>query len=186
VVVILLSQVSAQNNLSTAEGRASFYSKAPVSDVDAQNDNVKMDLDPKSGDLSIDMNMRDFKFKSEKMGKDAEKKYLETEKFTKASFKGKIQGNIQYDKPGTYSAVAAGKLTLHGVTKDIKEKGTVTVVGKGKVKLHSQFMLALKDFSIDQPEILGKKMTAESMKVTIEGTLTSGVDSASKKKGSKN
>lgn len=183
MAVVLVFQVSAQNKLSTAQGHASFYCKAPVSDVDAQNGNVKMDLDPKSGDLSVDMNMSDFQFKSEKMGKDAETKYLETEKFPKAAFKGKIQGNIKYDKPGTYSAIATGKLTLHGVTKDIKEKGTVTVVGKGRVKLHSQFMLALKDFNIDQPEILGKKMTAESMKVTLDATLVEGgSDSASKRK----
>src|ERR1044071_3999414 len=183
IAVILLSQVSAQDRLSTSQGHITFYSKAPVADVDATNENVHVELNTKNKELFINMNMHDFQFKSEKMGRDAEKKYLETGKFTKASFKGKLEGNINFDKPGSYDAVAVGKMTVHGVEKNIKEKGKVTVVGKGNVKLHSEFTLPLKEFSIDQPEILGKKMTEESVKVTLTATLASGgTDSASKKK----
>lgn len=181
-VIFLWLELAAPNTLSTERGHISFYSKAPVADVDAQNANVKISLNTKDGELTIDMNMSDFQFKSEKMEKDAENKYLETVKFTKAGFKGKILGKIDYDKAGTYDAVAVGKLRIHGVERDFKEKGVVMVGGKGHVKIQTAFMLALKDFNISTPKILGKKMTQESVKVSIEATLTDGKDTAYRNK----
>lgn len=181
--VILVSLELSAQKLATDKGHISFFAKAPVADVDAHNGNVKVLLDTKGQDLVIDMNMSDFQFKSEKMEKDAEKRYLETRTFTKAGFKGKIQSKIEIDKPGSYEAVAIGKLTVHGVEKEFKQKGLVTVDENGQVKIHAEFMLAIKDFNIKTPEILGKKMTEENVKVTIDATLTGeGSDTASKRK----
>src|ERR1041385_3426471 len=124
ISILLLSAAYAQDKLVTDKGHVSFFANAPVADVDARNEQVKMELNTKSGELVINMAMTDFKFKSEKMGRDAEKKYLETEKFTKASFKGKVEGKVDYKKAGSYPVVAVGKMTVHGVEKDLKEKGT--------------------------------------------------------------
>jgi hypothetical protein len=172
IAVIFLSWELRENTLSTERGHISFFSKAPVADVDAINDNVNVTLNTKSGELIISMNMGDFQFKSEKMEKDAEKKYLETARFTKAGFKGKLQGSIDYAKAGNYNAAAVGKLSIHGVEKDFNRKGKVSVDDKGHVKLQTDFLLALRDFNIDTPEILGKKMTEENIKVTFNATLT--------------
>jgi polyisoprenoid-binding protein YceI len=179
-VILFTQNLMAQNQYTTRSGHISFFSKAPVADVDAQNEKVRIDLNAKTGEIAFTMNMKDFQFKNEKMEKDATDKYLETEKYTAASFKGKLEGKIDYDKAGTYDVVAIGKLTVHGVTTGVKEKGTLTV-GKGQVKLQSQFNLALKDFNIDQPEILGKKMTEEKVLVKVAATLSAGGDTALKK-----
>lgn len=175
--------MQAQSKLSTEKGHISFYSKAPIADVDAHNENVKIELNAKSGELAIDMKMSDFQFKSEKMEKDAEKKYLETGKFTTAGFKGKVEGKVDYDKAGSYTVVAMGKIKVHGVERDFRQKGTVIVGGKGQTTLKAEFTLALKDFNIATPEILGKKMTEESVKVTLEAIMTEGTsDTASERK----
>jgi polyisoprenoid-binding protein YceI len=108
------------------------------------------------------------------MGRDARKKYLEIDKYQKAGFKGKIQGKIDYDKPGSYIVTASGKLKIHGVEKDVTQKGTVTVLEGGQVKLKSEFNIILADYKIETPKILGQKMTEDKVLVKIEATLTKG------------
>lgn len=180
-VLLPLQRVVAQNKYTTTKGHVSFFSKAPIADVDAQNEKVKVQVNTTNGEVIFDITMTDFQFKNEKMGRDARKKYLEIDKHTKAGFKGKLQGKIDYDKPGTYDATATGKLKIHGVEKDITEKGTVTVGDGGQVKLKSEFNVALADYNIKTPQILGQEMTEDKVLVKIEATLTKGTkDVASK------
>jgi polyisoprenoid-binding protein YceI len=171
-VVLPLQRVVAQNKYTSTKGHVSFFSKAPIADVDAQNEKVKGEMNTSNCEVIFDITMADFQFKSEKMGRDARKKYLEIDKHPKAGFKGKIQGKIDYDKPGTYNATATGKLTIHGVEKNITEKGTVTVVDGRQVKLKSEFNVILADYSIETPQILGLEMTEDKVLVKIDATLT--------------
>jgi len=181
-ILLQLPGVVAQSKYTSTKGFVSFFAKAPVADVDARNEKVKVEM-TSDGELNFDMAMADFEFKNGKMGKDARKKYLETEKYPKAGFKGKIQGKVDYDKPGTYNVTATGKLKVHGVEKNVTEKGTVTVVEGGAVKLKSEFSVTLADFKIETPKILGQEMTADKVLVKIDAKLTKGSkDVASKNK----
>lgn len=181
MILLPLQAVVAQNKYSSTKGYVSFYSKAPVADVDAQNEKVKVEL-TSDGEVIFDIKMTDFQFKNKKMGRDARKKYLEIDKFPSASFKGKIQGKIDYDKPGSYNATATGKLKIHGVEKDINEKGTITVGDKGQIKLKSEFNIALADYKIETPKILGQEMTEDKVLVKVEATLTKGTKAVASKK----
>jgi polyisoprenoid-binding protein YceI len=182
ITILVPSVVVAQNKYTSTTGYVSFFSKAPVADVDAKNEKVKVEMNTSNGEVIFDITMTDFQFKNEKMGRDARDKYLEIDKYQKAGFKGKIQGKINYDKAGTYEATATGKLKIHGVEKDVTEKGTVTVLEGGQVKLKSEFNVALADYKIETPKILGQEMTEDKVQVKIEATLTKGTkDIASKK-----
>jgi polyisoprenoid-binding protein YceI len=180
-----LQGVVAQNKYTSAKGYVSFFSKAPIADVDARNEKVKVEMNTSDGKVTFDITMTDFKFKSAKMGRDARKKYLEIDKYPKAGFKGKIQGKIDYDKPGSYQATATGKLKIHGVEKDVTEKGTVMVGDKGQVKLQSEFSVALADYNIKTPQILGQEMTEDKVLVKIEATLTKVTKDVASKKQNK-
>jgi polyisoprenoid-binding protein YceI len=181
-IIFLSWELRTQNTLSTENGRISFFSRAPIADVDAVNENVKVTLNTKSGELFITINMSDFQFKSEKMEKDAEKKYLETGKFRKASFKGSLKGDIDYKRAGSYSGIAIGKLNIHGVEKEFTRRGKIDIDDSGHVNLQTDFLLALKDFNIETPEILGKKMTEENVKVSFVATLKGGNSNVAMKK----
>jgi len=170
VTLLLLTKTIAQD-YKTSNGEISFFSEAPIANVDAKNNKVKAELDTKSDELTFKMAMADFKFKKNKMGKDAEKKYLETKKFPEASFVGKIDGSVDYKKPGSYPVTAKGKLKIHGVEKEVSEKGTITV-SKGKIKLASAFKVLLKDYHIETPSILGKEMTSDNIAVKVNATLS--------------
>jgi polyisoprenoid-binding protein YceI len=173
-------RISAQEKFATDNGFVSFYSEAPIADVDARNRNVKVNLNTSTQEIVVEMDMADFQFKNEKMGRDARDKYLETEKYTRAGFKGRMRGKIDYGKPGTYPATAVGTLTAHGVDKNVEEKGQITVA-EGKITLRSQFFIALKDYNIETPSILGIKMTQEKVSVKVEATLAEGKGIITKK-----
>jgi polyisoprenoid-binding protein YceI len=180
-ILLPLQKVAAQDKYMTTKGRVSFFSKAPVADVDAKNEKVKVEMNTSDGEVTIDITMTDFQFENKKMGRDARKKYLEIDKHQKAGFKGKIQGKIDYDKPGSYKATATGKLKIHGVEKDVTKEGTVTVGDKGQITLKSEFGVALADYKIETPKILGQEMTDDKVLIKIEATLTK-VDSKKKNK----
>lgn len=171
LVLIWLAQPAvAQHAFTTTKGFASFFSEAPVSDVDARNGNVKVRLNTSTEELTVDINMADFEFRNKKMGRDARRKYIEIDKYPKAGFKGKLTGKVDYKKPGTYSVTAKGNLTIHGTEKEVTEKGTVKVQ-EGKIRLASEFSVRLKDYGIETPQILGQEMTEDKVLVKFEATL---------------
>ena len=171
VAILLLFQATvAQKPYTTNKGRVSFYSKAPVSDVDARNQKVVVNLNPSTQELTFSINMKDFKFKNGKMGRDARRNYIEIDKYPEAGFNGKITDDIDYKKPGSYPATATGKLKIHGTEKDVTEKGTVTIQ-EGKIGLAAEFYIQLKDYKIETPKILGQEMTEDKILVKIDASL---------------
>jgi polyisoprenoid-binding protein YceI len=155
---------------STNKGFISFFSEAPIANVDARNSKVSVELNTSTKALTFDIDMKDFDFKNGKMGRDAERKYIETNEYPRAGFKGKISGKIDFTKPGKYPATATGKLKIHGVENEVSEKGTVTVQ-KNRIFLTSEFNIQLADYKIDTPSILGQNMTKDDVLVKVEVTL---------------
>jgi polyisoprenoid-binding protein YceI len=170
-MVLPVATILAQGEYTSNSGRVSFFAEAPVANVDAQNNKVRVTLNTSNQEITFHMAMVDFQFKNQKMGRDAQDKYLETAKYPEASFNGKFSGKVDYQKPGTYPVTATGKMKVHGVERQVTQKGTV-VVAKGKVSLNAQFHVALKDFKIDTPKILGHEMTANDVQVKVSADLT--------------
>jgi polyisoprenoid-binding protein YceI len=115
--------------------------------------------------------MPSFEFRNKKMGRDAEKNYIEIDKFPQASFVGKITGIVDYNKSGSYPVTAKGKLKIHGAEREVNEKGTIKIQKK-LISINSQFNVALKDYNIETPKILGQEMTDDNVVVKIEAFLS--------------
>jgi len=94
--------------------------------------------------------------------------YMESDKYPKAIFKGKIQERIDMSKEGTYIVNAAGELTVHGVTHKRTIQGNLTVKN-GIIYMASEFMVKCADHHIDIPQILFYHI-AESIKVNVSAT----------------
>jgi polyisoprenoid-binding protein YceI len=90
--------------------------------------------------------------------------YVESDKFPKATFKGKIE-NFDYTKitTTTTSFTLKGKLELHGKSKDIT---SVIKIKKGKdgIEMVTNFSVNTDDFDIEIPSVVSKKV---SKKVNI-------------------
>ena len=97
--------------------------------------------------------------------------YLESTKFPKATFAGKITNlnEVNFSVDGTYNAIVTGQMTIHGVTKEITTNGALTVAG-GNIKLNAGFKLPLVDYRIDIPSLVSDKV-AKEVTVLVDATL---------------
>jgi polyisoprenoid-binding protein YceI len=77
---------------------------------------------------------------------------METSRFQYSNFVGKISNitTVNFTKDGEYPVESVGKLTMHGVTKDITVPGKVIVKG-GNVVLKANFKIKCSDYQIKIP-----------------------------------
>jgi polyisoprenoid-binding protein YceI len=155
----------------TKTGKITFYSKAPLEQIDGKNKTVTAVLDPKSGALQFAAQMKGFEFEKELLEQHFNENYVESDKFPKSEFKGTIANNseINYSKDGTYNAKVKGKLTIHGVTKDVETTGTLKISG-GKIDANSTFNVLLSEYNISIPSIVKDKVS-NSIKIEVDCNL---------------
>lgn len=168
-VLILMAGLSqAQDKYFTKTGKIEFFSKASMEDIDAKNKTVAAILDTKTGTLQFSVLMKGFEFPKALMQEHFNENYIESDKFPKAEFKGTIINNadINYSKEGTYTAKVKGKLTLHGITKNVETTGTMKVDG-GKLNSNAAFNILLSDYNIKIPSVVKEKLS-NSIKITVD------------------
>jgi hypothetical protein len=173
VFFLLLSVgIQAQGKFYTKSGKISFFSSTPLEDISAINKSAVSLLDIKTGDLQFAALVKGFEFKKALMQEHFNDTYVESKKFPRTEFKGQIINNseINYTTNGTYPAKVKGKITIHGITKDIETSGTVTVKD-GKLTLGSSFNLLIADYNITV-EKLYRDNISKSIKVTVDCLLS--------------
>jgi len=94
--------------------------------------------------------------------------YMESDEFPNATFQGKVTNltDINFEEKGSYETEIEGKLTIHGVTRDIIEKGTFTVEKDGVIG-KSKFNVKVADYGIEIPKTVINNI-AESIEVTVD------------------
>ncbi len=154
---------------STKTGHVSFYSKAPLEDIKADNRQGSFILDASTGEVAAVILIKSFEFKNALMQEHFNDNYMESEKYPKSTFIGKVANiqDVKFDKNGTYDVKVSGQLTIHGVTKEITETGKVAVKGDAVI-IESAFFVALADFGIKNDKV---KNIAERIEVTVNAEL---------------
>jgi hypothetical protein len=155
----------------TKNGYISFYSKAPLENIQADNNQVECALDSHSGFFVVKVLMRAFVFEKALMQEHFNEEYVESAKYPNALFTGKVQNlkDINFSKPGTYPAVIKGKLTIRGISKPVTAKGTFTVT-KSSIKGNAKFPITLADYGITIPAPVGGKI-AKTVTITVKVNL---------------
>jgi hypothetical protein len=171
LLIFALQLVSAQKFISK-NGHIWFYSNTPLETIEAHNQQVVSILDISNGDIAFNLLVKAFTFKRALMQEHFNENYIESDKYPKSSFKGKITNldNINFRKDGTYNAEISGELTIHGVTKSIKVTGTFEVKGE-KITGKSKFEVLPKDYGILIPSVVQNKF-AKQMDVNVDITYT--------------
>ena len=166
-LLTLVNVASAQKYIAKT-GHIGFYSYTPMEVIEAHNHQVVSILDPATGDLVFNLLNKSFEFKVALMQEHFNENYMETTKFSKSTFKGKITNldKIDFKKDGTYMAEVTGDLTIHGVTKNITINGTIEVV-KGVITAKAKFKVIPKDYGIQIPQLVENKI-AKEMEITVE------------------
>ncbi len=164
--------INANAQIYTAKSGAtaiSFFSKAPLEDIEALNKGASIVFKTSTGDIQMSISIQNFKFKNALMEEHFNENYMETEKYPKCVFKGKINEALDYSKEGENKVTITGKMELHGVTKDITINGTITKEGL-EYKLFSKFKIKVADYNIKVPSMYVKNI-AEEVDVTFSSTL---------------
>jgi polyisoprenoid-binding protein YceI len=172
MVSMMLTYASfAQGMFFTKTGKITFYSKAPLEEIDGKNKTVTAVLDSKSGALQFAAQMKSFEFEKQLMEQHFNENYVESDKYPKSEFKGTVTNNsqINYSKDGTYVAKVKGKLTIHGITKDVETTGTLKING-GKIDASSTFNVLLSDYKISIPSLVKDKVS-KNIKIVVDCNL---------------
>jgi polyisoprenoid-binding protein YceI len=167
LLVLMAFSASAQRYI-TKTGFIRFHSDSPLEKIEAVNRQVNSALDITTGDFVFKVLMKSFTFEKALMQEHFNENYVESDKFPNADFKGKITNlsSISLKNDGTYNATVEGKLTIHGVTKEVKQTGTFEV-GGGKIKGTSKFNILLSDYNISIPAAVGKNIS-NTVEITVD------------------
>lgn len=171
-LLFLMTAISASGQkFITKTGHIKFYSDAPLEKIEAHNRQVNSALDYSTGGFVFKVLMKSFEFEKALMQEHFNENYVESDKFPAATFVGKVLNikDVNIEKEGIYEANVEGKLTLHGVTRDIREKGTFEMK-QGKLKGLAKFNLTVTDFNITIPGNVGKNVS-KTIEVTVDITL---------------
>ncbi|HTL10031.1 MAG TPA: YceI family protein, partial [Chitinophagaceae bacterium] len=157
IFVALLCSAAArtQDLFITRHGQVSFFSRTPMENIDALNNEVSSVFNSKTGELAFVLLVKGFHFERALMEEHFNENYMESDKIPKASFKGKINNlpAVDLSKDGNYPVTAEGELTIHGVTKQVRVAGNL-LVKAGLPQLQAKFMVAPKDYNIKIPSLV--------------------------------
>lgn len=167
VFAFFATATSAQKYM-TKTGKISFFSKTKVEDISATNTSISSIIDASTGDMKFVGLMKSFKFPKPLMEEHFNENYVESDKFPKTTFSGKITNvsEVNFLKDGKYPVQVAGVLEIHGVKKNVESKGTLTVKGN-TLSADAKFFVLLSDYNITIPTAV-KGTINNSIEITVD------------------
>lgn len=147
------------------KGGVSFYSHAAIEDIKADNKKVSSIFNASTGDIVFSIPINQFQFEKSLMQEHFNEKYMESDKYPKATFQGKISG-FDPNAKGAQQLKANGKLTIHGVTQEVEIPGTLEKQDN-KLLMKTKFIVKLADYKIAIPQLLWQNI-AEQVEVTSD------------------
>ncbi len=172
-LLLLAGSGFAQHLYSAQSGTVSFYSGAPLEDIEARTSKAQSVIDTDTGEIAVKIPIRSFVFPNGLMQEHFNENYMESGKYPFATFKGRINEKVDWTKDGTYPVTATGKLNIHGVEQDRTISGKLEVTG-GQLQLDAGFPVALADYNIRIPTVVFHKIAA-SIDVTTRFRYLPGV-----------
>jgi hypothetical protein len=166
-LVFLVGNVIFSQKMITRSGEVKFEASMPAfEEIAGTNSTVSCILDQSTGDFVALALIKSFKFKSPLMEEHFNENYMESSKFPKATFKGKIANFDTKKLSATKTSYdLEGDLTIHGVTKKIKTKLSLATNG-GKTTATTTILIKPQDYNIVIPSLVKGKI-AENVKVSM-------------------
>lgn len=150
--------------------RITLFSTALIEDIKAVTSAGVSVYNAATDELDFSVPISTFQFEKAFMQQHFNSDYMESDKYPRAIFKGKIQEHIDVARDGIYQVNVTGDLTVHGITQKRTIQGNVTI-RNGIVSMASEFMVKCADHNIDIPQILFYHI-AESIKISVSATYT--------------
>jgi polyisoprenoid-binding protein YceI len=160
--------VSGQEKMMTKTGKVTFEASVPsFEEVKATSETVTCVLNSKTGEIASQSLMKSFRFKTALMEEHFNENYIESDKYPKATFRGKIN---EFDAASLTSTpkdyTIQGILEMHGKTKDVSMPAKIRKTDVG-IEIISNFNINTEDFGIQIPSVVKNKV---SKKVNVKST----------------
>lgn len=99
--------------------------------------------------------MKAFIFEKALMQEHFNEKYVESDKYPKSTFKGRIAdfNEIDINSKEIQKVVVKGTLTMHGTSNEVEAEGTLQFDGE-KIIAKSEFNVLLSDYKIKIPSVV--------------------------------
>jgi len=165
-LLLIFNYSIAQKEMITSNGVINFEASVPLlEEVKASNESAQCVINTKTGEIYSTALIKDFHFKIALMEKHFNAYYLESDRYPKAIFKGRIVGFNWYIIGTTPKKFKMkGRLELHGKRKEINTIVVLRKVNNG-LEIISDFTVTTNDFDIKIPTVLSMKIAE---KVTIK------------------
>ena len=151
-------------------GSITFRSDAPLELIKAISNQLKGIFESDTKQFAFTLNVNTFKgFNSPLQQEHFNENYLESNKYPRASFEGKIIEDVDLKRDGYYNIRAKGNLTVHGVTQERIIKCELVIKNK-VVSIKSNFTVLLADHNITIPKVVHEKLASE-IKVEVKAEL---------------
>ena len=167
IAVILVTNGLMAQKLITKEGVIEIFSQTSLFTIEAKNQKVASILNTENGEVVASTLVRSFKFHEALVEEHFNENYMESHKFPKSIFKGKITNfsTVDINKDGSYPVTIEGDLTMHGETRPVKSEGTL-VVKNGKISAKTDFIVSLENYKIKIEENY-KDRIKDEIKLTV-------------------
>ena len=151
----------------TKNGYIGFFSHSAMEDIKADNNQVAGVLDISTGEMVFQVLIKSFHFEKALMEEHFNENYMESDKFPKSTFRGKITNlsSVDFTKQGKYDVTVEGDLNMHDVTNKISAKGTVEVV-QGGINAVSKFNIVPEDYKIIIPGLV-RDHIAKTLEISV-------------------
>ena len=153
--------IVAQDKKTATNGNITFEASVPFYEaVEAKNNTVFSELNAKNGSISFVAFIKSFHFERSLMEDHFNANYMESHKYPKAIFKGVIE-NFSISKINTIpnEYYIKGKITIHGVNKNIRVLATIYKTATNSIAIQSKFALNTDDFKIEIPFLVRSKVS---------------------------
>lgn len=161
---------AAQPVYRVTESLTTFHSKAKLELIKAASSKMQGAIDATKRSFAFSIDINSFEgFNSPLQKEHFNENYMESSKYPRASFAGRIIEDDDFTKDGSYNLRAKGKFTIHGVEQERIILADIQVKN-GIIQLKSQFTVHLADHEIKIPRIVHEKLAAEIL-VDVRATL---------------
>jgi hypothetical protein len=149
------SLASGSVRYTTSTGLITFFSTAPLEDIEALNRQVAAVFDLATGKLAFSLPSRGFQFKNSLMQEHFNENYAESARFPRARFTGELVSMPSEEllRSGPQPVQVQGHLYFHGVRRRVRVPGTL-YMRNNELVVTAKFVMAPADYRIRIPALV--------------------------------
>ena len=165
---IIFLSTGAQNIFITKDAKINFNSSTSVEDIVAESNQATTVIDIEKNVVKFSVLTTSFKFRRALMEEHFNENYMESVKFPKANFTGKIVSPIDWKSEKPAIVDIKGTLTMHGVSNEVSLKAKINPE-KAKITAYGEIKVTAEAFGIQIPSAVRDKI-AKEISIKIDAT----------------